>query len=118
MLDVIKSLDRITWNTEHHYAHIAAQHDFIGAWAIQFEMGYTDFRVVQMALQLDGGHHDLLARFAAAYDKVYDYEYAFVAGGLDGFNKQFGNQLDDYKAAADDLLKIVDEIRQINGTVK
>lgn len=41
MLDVIKSLDRLTWNTQHHFAHIEAQHDFIRAWAIQFELGYT-----------------------------------------------------------------------------
>ncbi|MBZ2201761.1 hypothetical protein CLI91_10470 [Lentilactobacillus hilgardii] len=118
MLDVKKSLDRLTWNTQHHYAHIEAQHDFIRAWAVQFEMGYTDFRVVQMSLQLDGGQHELLARFAAAYEKVYDYEYAFAAGGLEGFNQQYGDKIADYKQAADDLLKIIDEIRAINGAVK
>lgn len=69
MLDVIKSLDRLTWNTQHHFTHIEAQHDFIRAWAIQFELGYTDVRVVQMALQLDGKHHDLLQKFTAAYEK-------------------------------------------------
>lgn len=87
MLDVKKSLDRLTWNTQHHFAHIEAQHDFMRAWAIQFELAYTDFRVVEMALQLDGSHHDLLAAFAAAYEKVYDYEYAFVAGGLKALMK-------------------------------
>ncbi len=116
MLDVIKSLDRLTWNTEHHYAHIEAQHDFIRAWAIQFEMGYSDLRTVQLALQIDGGHHDLLARFTAAYDDVYNYEYAFVAGGLEGFNKQYGDQLPQYKQAADNFLKLIDEVRAINGT--
>jgi hypothetical protein len=115
MLDVKKSLDRLTWNTQHHFAHIEAQHEFMRAWAIQFELAYTDFRVVEMALQLDGSHHDLLAAFAAAYEKVYDYEYAFVAGGLEGFNEQYGDKIADYKAAADDFLKLVDQVRAING---
>lgn len=83
------------------------------AWAIQFELAYTDFRVVEMALQLDGKHHDLLAAFAAAYEKVYDYEYAFVAGGLEGFNEKYGNQIEDYRTAANDFLKLIDQIRDI-----
>lgn len=52
MLDVSDSLDRLAWTTEHHYRHIAAQHDFMRAWAVQFELAYTDFRTIQLALQL------------------------------------------------------------------
>lgn len=115
MLDVKKSLDRLTWNTQHHFAHIEAQHDFMRAWAIQFELAYTDFRVVEMALQLDGNHHDLLAAFAAAYEKVYDYEYTFVAGGLEGFNEKYGDKIEDYRAAANDFLKLIDQVRELNG---
>lgn len=115
MLDVIKSLDRLTWNTQHHFAHIEAQHDFIRAWAIQFELGYTDVRVVQMALQLDGKHHDLLVKFTAAYDKVYDYEYAFVAGGLEGFNEKYGDKIEDYRAGANEFLGLIDQVRELNG---
>ncbi|GEP23885.1 hypothetical protein [Lentilactobacillus diolivorans] len=113
MLDIVKALDRLTWNTQHHFAHIEAQHDFIRAWAIQFEMGYTDFRVVQMALQLDGNHHDLLAKFTAAYDDVYNYEYAFVAGGLEGVNEKYGDKIEDYRAASDKLLGLIDQVREL-----
>ena len=95
MLDVKDSVNRLAWTTEHHFLHIQARHDFMRAWAVQFEMAYTDFRVIQMALQLGGEqYHDLLKRFAAAYEAVYAYEYAFA----------------DYHTAEQTLLKIIDEI--------
>ena len=63
MLDVKDSVNRLAWTTEHHFLHIQARHDFMRAWAVQFEMAYTDFRVIQMALQLGGEqYHDLLKR--------------------------------------------------------
>lgn len=115
MLDVKKSLDRLTWNTQHHFAHIEAQHDFMRAWAIQFELAYTDFRVIQMALQLSGDeHHELLAKFSAAYEKVFNYEYAFVAGGLEGFNEKYGQELDQYEQAEKETLALIDEISALN----
>ena len=84
------------------------------AWAVQFEMAYTDFRVIQMALQLGGEqYHDLLKRFAAAYEAVYAYEYAFVAGGLAGFDEQFADKMADYQTAEQTLLKIIDEIKAL-----
>ncbi|MFR0554695.1 hypothetical protein ACLUXD_08660, partial [Loigolactobacillus coryniformis subsp. coryniformis] len=70
MLDVSDSLDRLAWTTEHHYRHIAAQHDFMRAWAVQFELAYTDFRTIQLALQLAQDQHDLLVRFTGVYDTV------------------------------------------------
>jgi len=117
MLDVKDSLDRLLWTAEHHYLHIVAKHDFMRAWAVQFEMAYTDFRMIQMALQIDGNHHDLLAQFAADYEKDYAYEYAFAAGGVDGFYTQFPNQsdLDAYKAAKDQLEADIKQIQAING---
>ena len=79
------------------------------AWAVQFELAYTDFRIIQMALQLDG-QMDLLQRFTKAYDAVYQYEYAFVKGGLAEFNQEFGDQMDDYEAAQQNLLAILAEL--------
>ncbi|WP_265459284.1 hypothetical protein [Enterococcus sp. HY326] len=111
MLDVRGSINNLKWNTEHHFLHIKAQHEFIRIWAIQFELGYTDFRTIQMALQLDG-KIDLLKRFAKAYDAVYRYEYSFAKGGLEGFNQEFGDKLADYDQAHQTLLQIIDEISQ------
>ncbi|ANZ61911.1 hypothetical protein AYR62_05230 [Secundilactobacillus paracollinoides] len=115
MLDVKNSIERLSWTVEHHFLHIQAQHEFMRAWAIQFELAYTDFRVIQMALQLAGdSHHELLSQFSAAYEKVFDYEYAFVAGGLDGFNAKFGDQLDQYEAAEKETLGLIKQISAID----
>lgn len=109
MLDVIGAVKNLQWTTEHHYLHIKNQHDFMRAWAVQFELAYTDFRIIQMALQLDG-QMDLLQRFTKAYDAVYQYEYVFVKGGLAEFNQEFGDQIDDYEAAQQNLLAILAEL--------
>lgn len=115
MLDIKDSIKRLKWNTEHHFLHIQAQHEFMRAWAIQFELGYTDMRVIQMTLQMGISEHaEILKRFTAAYEQVYQYEYAFVAGGLEGFNAQFGNQMADYEKAEKDLLKALDEIEAMD----
>lgn len=112
MIKIEDSIARLAWNTEHHFLHIQAQHEFMRAWAIQFELGYTDLRVIQMALQLsEPAQPELLSQLTAAYQQVYQYEYAFVAGGLDGFNQQFGNQIADYERAEKQLLNILDQIK-------
>lgn len=80
-------------------------------WAVQFELAYTDFRVIQMALQLDS-QTELLQRFTKTYDAVYQYEYAFVKDGLEGFNQQFGDQVDQYETAQQQLLAILAELMQ------
>lgn len=114
MIDVKNSLERLAWNTEHHYAHIEAQHDFMRAWAVQFELGYTDFRVIQMALQLAGAnYHNLLVRFTATYDKVYEYEYEFAARGLASFLSKFGGQMEAYKEQKDQLLELLEEVKKL-----
>ncbi|KRO16293.1 hypothetical protein [Lacticaseibacillus saniviri] len=112
MLDIQGSLDQLAWNTQHHYAHIEAQHEFIRIWAVQFELGYSDMRMIQLALQLDK-QDALLAKFTAAYQAVYAYEYAFAADGLEGFNAKFGNDMPAYKTAATNLLDVIDEIRAL-----
>ncbi|MCI1986898.1 MAG: hypothetical protein LKJ69_00445 [Lactobacillus sp.] len=109
MLDVKDSLNRLAWTTEHHFLHIQAQHDFMRAWAIQFELAYTDMRMIQLALQL--ANDPRLKQFTAAYEAVYPFEYAFVAGGLAGFNGQFGDKLDDYHTAAQTLLDLIKTIQ-------
>ena len=111
MLDVTGAIKNLTWTTEHHFLHIKNQHDFIRIWAIQFELAYTDFRVIQLALQLDS-QIEFLHRFTKAYDTVYQYEYAFAKGGLDGFNQQFGNQINSYDEAQQNLLAILDKLMQ------
>jgi hypothetical protein len=115
MLDVKDSIMRLARTVEQHHAHIAARHEFSRQWAIQFQLAYTDFRVIQVALQLDGTRHDLLVRFASAYDDVYVYEYAFAAGGLEGFDEKFAGRLESYKSDVDLLLAIIAEIGAING---
>lgn len=109
MLDVRGSIAQLRSTTEHHFQHIKNQHDFMRIWAVQFELGYTDFRTIQMALQLDG-KIELLKRFAKDYDQFYHYEYAFAAGGLAGFNEQFGSEIAAYDQAHQTLIATLDEI--------
>lgn len=111
MLDVLGAINNLRWTTEHHFLHIKNQHEFMRIWAVQFELAYTDFRVIQMALQLDK-QTTLLQRFIKAYDAVYQHEYEFVKGGLEGFNQQFGNQIEAYDEAQQRLLAILDELLQ------
>lgn len=99
MLDVKDSLVKLQWTVEHHFLHIKNQHPFMRAWAIQYELAYTDFRVIQLALQLAGeDRHQLLADFTTSYDKLHDYEGAFANDGLEGFQAKYGDQLADYAA--------------------
>jgi len=75
MLKIDDSIARLAWNTEHHFLHIQAQHDFMRAWAIQFELGYTDLRMIQFALQLaEPSQSELLTQLTTAYQQVYQYE--------------------------------------------
>ena len=111
MLDVIGAIKNLNWTTEHHFLHIKNQQEFMRIWAVQFELAYTDFRVIQMTLQLDS-QIELLQRFTKAYDAVYQYEYAFVKDGLEGFNQQFGDQVAQYETAQQHLLAILAELMQ------
>lgn len=112
MLDVLGSIKNLTWNTEHHFLHLKNQHEFTRIWAVQFELGYTDFRTIQLALQL-AQQTELLEQFTKAYDTVYRYEYSFVKGGLEGFNQDFGDQLNQYDQAHQALLTILQKITEL-----
>ncbi|WP_268913524.1 hypothetical protein [Lentilactobacillus sp. SPB1-3] len=114
MLDVKDSIDKLSWSVNHHFLHIQAQHDFIRAVAVQFELAYTDFRAIQMALQLAGEeYHSLLADFAKAYEDVYAYESVFAMRGLDEFNSEFPNSIDDYKQKVDHFNDVLDKIKAL-----
>lgn len=111
MLDVIGSIKNLQETTERHFLHIKNQHDFIRIWAIQFEIAYTDFRVIQMALQL-ANEGTLLSEFTQAYQAVYQFEYAFAEGGLPVFNQQFGKQMSEYEHVKNHLRDVLERIRQ------
>lgn len=116
MLDVRGSIENLAWNTEHHFLHIKTQHPFIRIWAVQFELGYSDFRTIQLALQL-AEKTDLLKRFTTAYNEVYQYEYAFVKGDIEGFNETYGDKIDDYMTAHQELLASIEEIKTFQPAI-
>lgn len=112
MLDIQGSLKNLSWTVEHHFLHIKNQHPFMRAWTVQFELAYTDFRVIQLALQLAENQMALLKTFTAQYDAVYQYEMAFASGGLEGFNEKF-TSIAEYDKAQKALLATIDEIMQL-----
>lgn len=114
MLDVKGSINNLTDTVEKHFQSIKSQQPFERIWAVQFELAYTDFRVIQMALQMAGdNHHALLVQFTSDYHAVYNYEVAYASGGLAGFNQQFGNQIEQYQAAKDQLIATIKKISSI-----
>ncbi|WP_283678595.1 hypothetical protein [Lentilactobacillus sp. Marseille-Q4993] len=114
MLDVKDSIEKLSWDVNHHYLHVKNQHEFMRRIAIQFELAYTDFRVIQMALQLSGDeNHQLLADFTSAYDDVFKFESEFAENGLDGFNDKYGDQIDEYGQAVDKLNQEIDKIKKL-----
>lgn len=115
MLDVQGSLKNLQWTVTHHFLHIQNQHDFMRDWAVQFELAYTDFRMIQVALQLDG-QTDLLKQFTSQYNEVYQYEMAFAGGGLEGFNEKFGDKIPAYEKAHNELLATIDDIFKLQPT--
>ena len=116
MLDVKKSIERLQWTVDHHFLHIQAQHPFMRAWAVQFELAYTDFRVIQMALQLSGDeNHALLAEFAKVYEGIFNYEYEFAGNGLDSFNQKYGDEIEQYLQLVKQFDGIIDKIKAIPG---
>ncbi|WP_270325185.1 hypothetical protein [Weissella cibaria] len=44
---ILKAIERIRWNTEHHFLHIKNQHEIAPQIGVQFSMGYTDARFIQ-----------------------------------------------------------------------
>lgn len=106
-IDMTDSVANLKWNTEHHYAHIEQQHEFIRAIAVQFEIGYSDYRYIQMALYLEN-KDDLLQQFTKAYKDFYAYESVFAMRGLEEFNKDFSWKMGDFREVKDKLLNVLD----------
>lgn len=115
MLDVKNSIDNLEWTTTHHLAHIQNQHPFMRRWAVQFELAYTDFRVIQLALQLDSQYPELLADFSKTYEDIHNFEFAFAGDGLDGFNQQFGDQINVYASQVDHFEDLIDQLRDLES---
>lgn len=114
-MDVANSIDNLTWTVDHHYLHIKNQHPFMRAWAVQFELAYTDFRSIQMALQLWGEEfHPLLKDFAKTYETIYKYESVFAMKGLDEFNAEFGDNLAEYDQAVTHFDELIAQIKADN----
>lgn len=112
MLDVTGSIANLQWTTEHHFLHIQARHEFIRAVAVQFEIAYTDFRTIQLALQL-GGQEELLSTFTAEYNQVFKFEMAFAGGGLEGFDAKFAGRIKEYQQAEEALLATLGDIMKL-----
>ena len=113
---VLKAVERVTWNTEHHFLHIKNQHEFKRQLAVQFEMGYSDARFIQFFLETQESDDDIWQTFTDAFEKVTAFEYAFIAGGLEGFNEQFGDQMAAYDEAHQDLLSILEQVKLLAAT--
>lgn len=109
MMNIKSAVENLQWNAEHHYAHIEAKHDFIRAIAVQFELGYTDFRFIQTAL-LSANMDDKYRAFTEAYEDFYQYESFFAMRGLEEYQMKYGDKLSDFRQAKDNLLKILETL--------
>ncbi|WP_262316671.1 hypothetical protein [Lacticaseibacillus parakribbianus] len=88
-LEITSSLQNLQRTVNHHFRHIQAAHPFARPIAVQYELAYTDYRVVQLALQL-GEQPALNAELTAAYEAVQAFEWPFIAGGPAEFAAQHG----------------------------
>lgn len=112
MLDILGSWKNLAATTQAHFETIRDQKEFERIFAVQFELAYSDFRTIQMALQL-AEKMDLLKRYTQTYNAVYAFEYAYVAGDLAGFNERFGQQLKAYEQAVTAFLSAMEEVKQL-----
>ncbi|MYV06121.1 MULTISPECIES: hypothetical protein [Furfurilactobacillus] len=118
MVDVQDSVNRLMATANDHFTYIQAGHDFIRAWAIQFELAYTDYRTIDLALQFDGTDSNKLRKdFVSAYQAVYRFEYPFAVGGLEQFDEQCENQMPDYEVAVNQLDEVLEKVRQVDNSV-
>ena len=109
MMNIKSAVENLQWNAEHHYAHIEAEHDFIRAIAVQFELGYTDFRFIQTAL-LSADLNEKYKEFTAAYEDFYQYESLFAMRGLEEYQLKYGDKLSEFRQAKDNLLKVLETL--------
>lgn len=112
MLDILGSWKNLATTTQQHLATIQAQREFDPLFVVQFQLAYSDFRTVQLALQL-ADELALLKRYTQAYNAVYEFELAYVAGGLANFNAQFGSQIAKYQTAVKAFQEVLNEIKQL-----
>lgn len=110
---ILKAIERIRWNTEHHFLHIKNQHEIAPQIGVQFSMGYTDARFIQFFLEDQEDQTDLWDEFTKTFVEISEYELAFIKGGLAGFNEQYGSedQMKHYEATQTAMLLILDKVR-------
>lgn len=106
MINIKSAVHNLEWNAEHHFAHIESNHEFIRAIAIQFELGYTDFRFIQTAL-ISANMTDKYEEFTNAYEDFYQYESFFAMRGLEEYNLKYSDKLDEFRQAKDTLLNVL-----------
>ncbi|HAT55552.1 MAG TPA: hypothetical protein DCW31_10025 [Lactobacillus sp.] len=115
MIDIQDSAQQLQKTVNDHFEYIQAGHDFARAFAIQFELTYTDFRMIELGLQLDGkGQATLLNSFKTAYQAVYRFEAPFAFGGLEEFDKQCRDMMVDYELAVKQLNKVLQQVLVIS----
>lgn len=114
MIDVKGAINNLQTTVQDHFDYIKGNGSFQRSFPIHFELAYTDFRVIQMALQLSGQeNHQKLLDFTYAYQDVYQYEEAFADGGPEGYNEKFAGKIDDYQAAVTKFLKALEVVAKI-----
>ncbi|WP_179394803.1 hypothetical protein [Lacticaseibacillus absianus] len=114
-LDVAQSIANLKWTVDHHFLHIRDHSPFARAIAVQFELAYTDFRVIEMSLQLRGPEtHAVLVDFAQTYTAVQRYEWPFIAGGPEEYYAQHGADFSDYQQQVTHLDDLLDTIAALD----
>ena len=79
-------------------------------------MGYSDARFIQFFLETQESDDDIWQTFTDAFEKVTAFEYVFIAGGLEGFNEQFGDQMAAHDEAHQELLSILEQVKLLAAT--
>lgn len=109
------SIQNLASTTQDHFEYIQQQKSFTRGFPIHFELAYSDFRIIQFALELSGENTSLLNSFTDDYQTVYQYEDAYATGGLEGYEEKFNGQIDAYQQAKDRLLDDLQEISKLVG---
>ncbi|WP_125704913.1 hypothetical protein [Lacticaseibacillus daqingensis] len=109
--DVTPALANLQWTVDHHFLHIQNHSPFARAIAVQFELAYTDMRIVELALQLrDPVPVDLLSAFRTTYAAIRNYEWPFIAGGPEEYYAQHGADFSDYQQQVTEFDALIAQI--------